>query len=136
MLRRRAAAALMFACILVVVSGCGRDDFKNDPRPALPQEIGVKLSQEGVVVSPSNIGAGLVNLVIANLGAEPAILTLDGPTPVTSEEVPGRGNTIFKVKLETGEYEATSSGADTGAAPFAFSVGPDQESAQNDLLIP
>ena len=65
---------LIFAAALVtalVVAGCGRDDFKNDPRPPIPAEVSVKIAKDGVAVSPKEFGAGIVNFTIANLTAEP-----------------------------------------------------------------
>ena len=32
--------------IALAVSGCGRKDFKNDPRPPLPAEIAVKIAKD------------------------------------------------------------------------------------------
>jgi hypothetical protein len=117
-----------------VAVGCGRDDFENDPRPALPAEISVEIGEKAVVVSPAEFGAGLVNFTIANLADTPASVAIEGPTAAESEEVTPGGTTTLKVEVETGDYEASVPGAD--AAPFEFEVGPDRESAQDDLLLP
>jgi len=122
------------AGLAIVAVGCGRDDFENDPRPALPAEISVEIGDKAVVVSPSEFGAGLVNFTIANLADTPASVEIDGPTVAESEEIAPGATGILKVEVETGDYEASVQGAE--AAPFEFEVGPDRESAQDDLLLP
>ena len=87
-----------------------------------------------MVVSPSEFGAGLVNFTIANLAEEPSSVAIDGPIVAESEEVPPGGTTTLKIEVETGDYEATADAID--ADPFEFEVGPERESAQDDLLLP
>ena len=128
---------LVFAAALVtalVVAGCGRDDFKNDPRPPIPAEISVKIAKDGVAVSPNEFGAGIVNFTIANLTAEPGTLAIHGPVNVDSSEIPPTGTGTIKVDMKTGSYEASVSGVT--ARPFSFTVGPERASGQNDLLLP
>jgi len=131
---RPALVAAAAAVMALIAAGCGRDDFENDPRPPVPAEISVKIGQGEVVVSPRAFGAGLVNFEIANLGDVPATLTIDGPIETESEEIPARGNNRLKTELETGTYEASVTGPE--AKPFAFEVGPERESGQNQLLLP
>jgi hypothetical protein len=131
---RPAFVAAAAAVIALVAAGCGRDDFENDPRPPVPAEISVKIGRGEVVVSPREFGAGLVNFEIANLDSVPATLTIDGPIETESDEIPARGNNSLKTELQTGSYEASVTGPE--ATPFAFEVGPERESAQNDLLLP
>jgi hypothetical protein len=119
----------------IALAGCGRDDFENDPRPAVPAEITVKISTADVVVSPAEFGAGLVNFTIANLTDESAILTVEGPTLAESDEIPPRGNTLLKAEMETGSYEISVDGP-SGVIPFRLEVGPDRPSGQDDLLLP
>jgi hypothetical protein len=136
MLRRR-GRALAFAAALVaalVVAGCGRDDFKNDPRPPVPAEISVKIAKDGVAVSPKEFGAGLVNFTIANLTTDPGSLAIQGPVNASSTEIPPAGTGTIKVDMKTGSYEASVSGI--AVRPFSFTVGPERASGQNDLLLP
>ena len=128
---------LVFAATLVaalVVAGCGRDDFKNDPRPPIPAEVSVKIAKDGVVVSPNEFGAGIVNFTIANLTTEPGTLAIHGPVDADSSEIPPTGTGTIKVEMKTGSYEASVSGF--AARPFSFTVGPERASGQNDLLLP
>ena len=118
----------------LALAGCGRDDFENDPRPPLPAEVSIEIGEDAVIVSPAEFGAGLVNFTIANLGDTEASIAIDGPTTDESDEVAPGGTTILKTEVSTGDYEAEALG--TEASPFQFEVGPERESAQDDLLLP
>lgn len=136
MLRER-GRVLLFAAALVTalaVAGCGRGDFKNDPRPPVPAEVSVKIASDGVGVSPREFGAGLVNFTIANLTTEPGTLAIHGPIDADSSEIPPAGTDTVKVDMKTGSYEASVSGI--AVRPFSFTVGPERPSGQNDLLLP
>ena len=128
---------LLLAVALVTalaIAGCGRDDFKNDPRPAIPEEVSVKIAKDGVVVSPKEFGAGLVNFTIANLTTDSGTLAINGPVDASSDQIPPTGTGTVRVDLKTGSYEASVDGFT--ARPFSFDVGPARASAQNDLLLP
>ena len=114
--------------------GCGRDDFKNDPRPPVPAEVSVKIARSGVGVSPKEFGAGLVNFTIANLTDTPGALAINGPVDADSNEIPPGAAETLKVEMKSGTYEASVSGL--AVRPFNFTVGPDRPSGQNDLLLP
>jgi hypothetical protein len=131
----RAALLIAVALVLTVIAaGCGRDDFENDPRPPVPAEVTVKIGNGEVAVSPVEFGAGPTNFEIANFYDIATVLRIDGPSNVESDEVPARGNTSLKTDLESGEYVARVDAV--GAKPFRFTVGPERESGQNDLLLP
>ena len=134
--RRRGRALLVAAAVVasVVAAGCGRDDFENDPRPAVAAEISVEIGSEEVVVSPREFGAGMVNFTIANLGDTEATLAIDGPTVAESDQVPPGGTATLKTELVTGAYRASAEG--TEATPFDFEVGPERPSAKDELLLP
>jgi hypothetical protein len=122
-----------FVAVLVVV-GCGRNDFENNPRPPIPAEISVKVATDGVVVSPREFGAGLANITVANLTNETGSLAISGPVDATSNPIgPGDADTL-KVEMKSGSYEASVDGF--AVAPFNFTVGPERPSGQNDLLLP
>ena len=125
---------LAVALCALALSACGRDDFENEPRPSLPTEISVEIGDEGVVVSPSEFGAGLANFTIVNLADTTTTLVVSGPTEFETEDLAPGTNKIVKQEVTTGEYEASAES--TEAEPFQFEVGPDNPSAQNDLLLP
>ena len=127
----------MVAAVLataLIGAGCGRDDFKNDPRPPVPAEVSIRIATSGVGLSPEKFGAGLVNFTIANLTTRPGTLTIHGPVDVDSNEIPPGGAETLKVDMKTGSYEASVSGI--AVRPFSFKVGPERPSGQNDLLLP
>jgi hypothetical protein len=132
--RGRVSIAVVVAALALLAAGCGRDDFKNDPRPPVPLEVTVSIEDEGVAVSPAGFGAGLVNFTISNLTKEPASLEFIGPTDVTSQEIPPAGNAILKTTMEEGNYEIVSSIEDS--RPASVKVGPERESGQDELLLP
>lgn len=125
---------LAVAFCALALAACGRDDFENEPRPALPSEVSVQISDDGVVVSPSEFGAGLANFTIVNLADTTTSLAVTGPTEFETEGIAPGTNRIVKQEVTTGEYEASAESAE--AEPFQFEVGPDNPSAQNDLLLP
>jgi hypothetical protein len=135
--RRRGRASLLALAALgaVVFAGCGRDDFENDPRPPVPIEITVKVSDKDVAVSPGTFGAGLVNFTIVNLSTDPATLAVDGPTSAATDEIPPGGNTLLKTEMDPGSYEVSAEGP-PDTLPYQLEVGPERPSGQNDLLLP
>jgi hypothetical protein len=126
-----AAPALVAA---LIVAGCGRDDFENDPRPPVPAEVSVKIARSGVGISPREFGAGLVNFTIANLTQTPGTLAISGPVDADSNEIPPGSAETLKVEMKSGSYEASVSGI--AVRPFSFTVGPQRPSGQNELLLP
>jgi len=136
MLRRRGRASLLLATLLValVVAGCGRNDFNNDPSPPVPAEVSVKIAPDGVAVSPKEFGAGLVNFTVANLTNGTGSLAIHGPVSADSAQIaPGDTDTV-KVQMKSGSYEASVNGI--AVRPYSFTVGPERPSGRNDLLLP
>lgn len=122
------------ALAALVVAGCGRNDFNNDPRPPVPAEVSVKIAPDGVAVSPKVFRAGLVNFTVANLTNQTGSLAIRGAVDATSPEIgPGDADTV-KVAMKTGSYEASVDGF--AVRPFSFTVGPERPSGQNQLLLP
>lgn len=137
MARRRGIAASCIAGLLalLVLAGCGRDDFKNEPKPAVPLEATIEISADNIDISPSGFGAGLVNFVIANNSGEEAALAIKGPVDETTSPIPSNGNGIFKVEMKTGDYQLSVDGREM-VEPTRITVGPDREPSNNDLLLP
>jgi hypothetical protein len=120
-------------------AGCGSDDFENEPRPPAPVELTARVDDRRVVVSPITIegepvGAGLANVTISNQTPDSVQLTFAGPSERRTDPIVPGGVLEFKLELQRGNY--TVSADDTGIRPFEMAVGPERESAQNDLLLP
>jgi hypothetical protein len=122
------------ALAALALGACGRDDFENDPRPAVPTEVSVEINDDAITVSPSQFGAGLVNFTIVNLADTATTVAIHGPTDLETEDIDPGTNTIVKTEVKTGDYEASADS--TQALPFQFSVGADNPSGQDDLLLP
>jgi hypothetical protein len=137
MLWRRGRALFLPAAALVAVlaiAGCGRNDFKNDPGQPIPAEVSVKIATDGVVVSPKEFGAGLVNFTVANLTNQTGSLVIRGPVNAESDAMGPSDTQTIKVQVKSGSYEASANGI--GVRPFSFSVGPERPTGQNQLLLP
>jgi hypothetical protein len=132
--RGRALLVLATALVALVVAGCGRNDFKNDPRPPVPAEISVKIASDGIVVSPREFGAGLANITVANLTNDTGSLVIHGPVSASSDSMAPGDTATLKLEMKTGSYEASADGI--AARPFNFTVGPERPSGKNDLLLP
>jgi hypothetical protein len=137
MLWRRGRALVLPVAALVValaVAGCGRNDFNNDPRPPVPAEVSVKVANSGVVVSPKEFGAGLVNFTVANLTTHTGSLAIHGPVNANTDQIGPYDAQTIKVQMTSGSYEASVDGI--AVRPFSFTVGPERPSGQNQLLLP
>jgi hypothetical protein len=138
--RRRRQVVALFACAAtaLVVAGCGEKDFANDPRPPSPIDLTALISDKAVIISPQPSGAGPVTITISNQSKDPAKLTLEksnGEKISSPEILPDGGTGKLSADLAQGEY--TASTGDEGTAKTAkIKVGPERESAQNQLLLP
>jgi len=132
----RVAAAAVGCALIAGISGCGEDDFENNPRPPSPVELTAAIDQNSVTIAPTDPNAGLVVITISNQTEESTQLVLEGPEETTSSgEIPPRGTGSIKTELVQGEYEATA-GDDVTIEPTELVVGPPGPSSQNDLLLP
>ncbi len=130
--RRRLFAALA-ALAAVALSACGSEDFANDPRPAAPVALTARIGNNGVAISPGEIGGGVAAITISNQTADPAQLVIEGPSDRSSAEVVPGGTGSMKVNLAEGDYAVSDGESDTTTE---LVVGPKRPSSQNDLLLP
>ena len=136
----RAATFLTAGVLVAGAAGCGGEDFKNNPRPPLPLELTGVIQEDGVTVSPNDIGAGPVRIVVSNQNEAAHTVTLEG------EDVEERVGPINPQDTETiqetlkeGSYEvrAGSDVATTGELGSAtITVGPPRDPSNDDLLQP
>jgi hypothetical protein len=135
--RSRVVLASMGLAFVVGISGCGEDDFENDPRPPSPVELTAAIDKKAVSIAPSDPNAGLVVITISNQTDEVTQLVLDGPgdDDPTSGDIEPLGTGTIKAALTEGEYQAFAGNSET-IEPAPITVGPPGESSQNDLLLP
>lgn len=153
-----ATLGALAACLLG--AGCGSDSHANDPRPPLPAEVTVNVTDTGVQAQPAEVGVKhangaalgsnetkepeanpkeplVVNFTTSNTTNTDTVLEIRGPGGLLkrSGAIVAQGNDVYKVGLPNGHY--TIEAADLpGAKPAAFYVGPERVSSQNDLLLP
>jgi hypothetical protein len=145
--------------LALALAACGAEEHANDPRPPIPTEVTVSISENRVSAQPGVVGVGKASgqplshnadvenpkissdtplnviFTIANLTDTDSQLEIQGPKDTTSVPIVGNGTARYEVALPTGEY--LISAADIpGALAARFSVGPDRVSSQNDLLLP
>lgn len=135
--RGRALATVAAGLAALTIAACGGEDYENEPRPPTPAEISIQIADDDLTVSPSEFGAGIANFTIVNFGREATRVAISGPTPDQSEAVAPGASAVLKMEMEPGEYEATAADLDLAdVRPFDFVVGPERESANNELLLP
>jgi hypothetical protein len=140
---RRAFAPALLLVVATIVAGCGGGtDYKNRPRPPAPLNITASVSNAGIAVSPTSFGAGPIVLIVTNqTGASQEVTfesnELGGSKPgvtQTTEPINPRGTGQLQVNVTEGRYRVRAANADI--APATITVGPERQSAQNQLLQP
>lgn len=125
--------------VALAVAGCGNQaDFANKPRPASPIVVGAAISDRGVSLTPTRIGAGLIMLVVANQSAsshELSVTPQRGGAPlVSSGPINPQDTATVLLSLAQGTYRVHA--ASDGGPTANLVVGPPRPSAQNRLLLP
>jgi len=129
--------------LATLVASCGGGtSYKNKPRPPAPINITASVSGAGIAVSPGSFGAGPIVLIVTNqTGASQEVTfesdelgaTKPGVTQ-TTEPINPRGTGQLKVNVTEGSYRVRAANADI--SPAQINVGPQRQSAQNELLQP
>jgi hypothetical protein len=143
-MRRTAALAPLAVAGTLALGGCGDSsaDYKNDPRPPGPIIITGYIDDQRVSVSPRTLGAGPISLIVTNQTGASQRVTLEsagatgsgpGIKQVTAPISP-QDTATLKVDVKPGSYSVHVAGDAIRAARLR--VGPERESAQNDLLQP
>lgn len=139
----RMTAAGMACAALLGTAGCGSEDAHvNDPRPPSPLTISASITPSHITVSPKEVGAGPISLVIANITGSEQRVTLEssdapgsGPgTTRSTRPIEPNGTAVLKTDVDEGSYAVRVESDEI--SPAAFDVGPQRDSAQNDLGVP
>ncbi len=123
-------------------AGCGGGtSYANADRPPAPISVSIAVTDERVAVSPDRIGAGPVQLLIANESGRSQGVTLTasrGRSCVADGASSGPINPqdAARISLAVREGTCTISVADAAIAPAKLVVGRQRASAQQDLLQP
>jgi len=129
--------------VATLVAGCGGGtSYKNNARPPAPLNITASVSDAGIAVSPTSFGAGPIVLIVTNQTGASQEITFEsnelgaskpGVTQ-TTEPINPRGTGQLQVNVTEGRYRVRAANADI--APASITVGPERQSAQNQLLQP
>jgi hypothetical protein len=123
--------------LALAVAGCGSEEHPNDPKIPDPIETTVRIDDDGrVTVSPDNFGAGLVVFQISNQSNADAQFSLEGPVTAETNPIPAGGTSEVKVDLQPGAYQVAATGVGLKAKSSTLFVGPERESAKDELLLP
>jgi hypothetical protein len=129
--------------LTALLAGCGGGtDYKNNPRPPAPLNITASVSDRGIAVSPTSFGAGPIVLIVTNQTTASQEITLESDelgaskpgVTQTTEPINPRGTGQLQVNVTEGTYRVRAANADI--APAQITVGPERQSAQNQLLQP
>jgi hypothetical protein len=128
------------ALAAVFVAGCGEDDFKNEARAPVREELTGVIQPDELTVSPSKLGAGPVSITISNQTDDPHSITLEGNSTVdrAGPVQPGDTATIQKT-LRPGSYEVKA-GSEKAVfreiRPAVLKIGKERKNSNNELLLP
>ncbi len=130
--------------LLICVAGlgagaCGDDDFKNEPRAAVPVELSGVVRPARVIVSPADVGAGPVRITISNQTSRAQTVTLHGDA-VEERVGPVYPQDTARIQktLAPGRYEVRAGSADAARAimPAELTIGPERPESNDRLLLP
>jgi hypothetical protein len=128
------------ALAAVFLAGCGEDDFKNEARAPVREELTGVIQPDELTVSPSKLGAGPVSITISNQTDDPHSITLEGNSTVdrAGPVQPGDTATIQKT-LRPGSYEVKA-GSEKAVRreirPAVLKIGKERKNSNNELLQP
>lgn len=131
---------LLICAAGLAAPACANDDFKNEPRSAVPIELGAVIKPKRVILAPNDVGAGPVRITISNQTSQAHSVTLAGRA--VSERVgpvyPQDTASIQKT-LEPGRYElraGSEDGATAAIAPAELTIGSRRPESNDRLLLP
>lgn len=131
--------AAVAVCALLL-SACGEEEFKNEPRPAAAVNLTGVIQSDGVTISPNGRGAGPFLITVSNQTDDPHTVTLEGDSvEETVGPIQPQDTATIQRTLEPGTYEVRA-GSERAVAreipPFELKVGSKRKSSSNELLLP
>jgi hypothetical protein len=125
---------------MLVVAGCGsKKGYANDLRPPVVLNVTAAITNREVLVSPKQIGAGPIHLVVTNqsdLSRKLKLQSVDGsagPSDASSAPINPQGTAEVNVDLPEGDYRVVATG---GGRPASLTVSGKRASGQNEVLQP
>jgi hypothetical protein len=158
------AALAVSAASVVGLTACGEDeDYRNCLRPPSPVNVDATITERSVSLSPTELGAGPILLIVVNQSAASQVATLEADELAST---PGRGQTSTSsaegcppakepragLRQSTGPINPKDTAQlkvivqrdttytlktdDDAISPARLEVTKDRESAQNKVLQP
>jgi predicted component of type VI protein secretion system len=130
-----------FAIAVILVAGCGEEDFENEPRPPVRVELSGVIQPDKVTVSPSrNLGAGPFEITISNQTEDPHTITLEGES-ITEDagSVEPDDTLTIRRTLDPGTYEVRAGSkraVPREIEPAMLDIGAERRDSNSDLLLP
>jgi hypothetical protein len=139
---RRPAMRAIAGSLALGAAACGTTSERpNEPRPPAPIVLNAAIGTDRVSVSPSRLGAGPIELVVANLTdtsqqitLETAELTSRAGLRQQTAPINPRDTATLEADVRSGRYLVHVAGEHIDAATLRVSGR--RRSAQNDLLQP
>jgi hypothetical protein len=141
----RLGALVACAALAAAASGCGEEDFANEPRPATTLVTSGVITEDEVEVSPNKIGSGPVVLTISNQTPDSHRVMVVGEaedgTEISEEAGPinPQDTVELQLTLPKGRYEVRAASDE----PFTDDIDPgrlivddDRPSSSDELLLP
>lgn len=129
-----AAAALAAATL----PGCGSGgkSYANGPRPAAPIVITAAITQGGVNVSPTQFGAGLIQLVVVNLTNRSQQLSLvsNGGASFRQQTGPINPEETARLQAQLGSGYYSLGSSDSALDGARLTVGPQRPNSSSNRL--
>jgi hypothetical protein len=144
---RRSSSAMTAAVAVVAVGGlsaCGRvdpDDKPSGSRPPAQIMVSAAITDDGVTLSPSRVGAGPVRILISNQTSSELRTTLrdrdrdEAGARATKPIGPGGVAAIQAVVRPNRTYRITTTG-DSPVSAATLRVGKERKSSDDELLLP
>ncbi len=138
-LRRSMGLLITSTAVAGGLSACGAVDASDkptDPRPPADATVRAAITDDGVHISPAEVGGGPIRLIFSNQTTRPVRGTLAGDDDRrrTKQPVaPGSTATITTIVAE-GSYRVIAGKG--GERTATLTVGAPRESSDGDLFLP
>jgi hypothetical protein len=126
--------ALAIASVFVLSACSSNESYKNENKPPAVLTLGVLIADDQIAAAPNPFGAGPTRFVITNQTGKKQIVTLTTDTIERKTVVDVAQTANFKMTIPEGNLTIDTS--DTTAGSLDIAVGPERESAQQDLDQP
>ncbi len=138
---RRSTGLLITGSIAVgALSACGAVDPKDqptDPRPPAQISVRAAITDDGLHISPSEIGGGPIRLVFSNQTTRPvrgAIAGGDDDRRRTRQPIPPGSTATIQTIVAEGSYQVVAGSG--GRREATLTVGEERPSSDGDLFLP